>query len=108
MYVLGDKMGQRVMSQQRQPMPSTGGVPGMAAMGGGMQHQAAMLAQQNREMEQLERRQARERAAGMGAHAVCSFRCCKLYAFLRQGLFSNNRLLKMIRAVSGTLVVWNF
>lgn len=72
MYVLGEKLGQRVLPNQRQPVPSTSGVPGMPAMGGGMQHQAAMLAQQSREMEQLERRQARERAAGMGAHAVRS------------------------------------
>ena len=72
-------MGQKViLPQQRamhpghpgQAMGATPGMPGMVGMGGGMQHQAAMLAAQNREMEALERRQARERATAMPAHAV--------------------------------------
>lgn len=82
MYVMGEKVGQKVMlPSQRQGQPS-GAMPnmpgmgvgmggmGMAGMGGGMQHQAAMLAHQNREMEALERRQARERAGGMPGHGV--------------------------------------
>ena len=72
MFVHGERQGQRVPMQPRQSMPPASTIPGMGAMGGGMQHQAAMLAQQNREMEQLERRQARERAAGMGTHPVSS------------------------------------
>ncbi|KAJ4471436.1 hypothetical protein J3R30DRAFT_3407808 [Lentinula aciculospora] len=45
-----------------QAMGAAAGMPGMVGMGGGMQHQAAMLAAQNHEMEALERRQVRERA----------------------------------------------
>ena len=79
MYVLGEKTGQKVvLPQQRamhgahpaQAMGSAGAMPGMVGMGGGMQHQAAMLAQQNREMEALERRQVRDRTAGI---PVCPF-----------------------------------
>ena len=79
MYVLGEKTGQKViLPQQRamnaghpgQQMGAAAGMPGMVGMGGGMQHQAAMLAAQNREMEALERRQVRERATGMPAHTV--------------------------------------
>lgn len=77
MFVLGEKTGQKVMPPQRamqaghpaQAMGAPAGMPGMVGMGGGMQHQAAMLAHQNREMEALERRQVRERATGMPGHA---------------------------------------
>ncbi|KAI5116751.1 hypothetical protein M0805_001609 [Coniferiporia weirii] len=79
MFVLGEKMGQKVFVPQQHaahpPHPAQtahgvvppAGMPGMVGMGGGMQHQAAMLAQQSREME-LERRQTRERAAAVPGH----------------------------------------
>lgn len=82
MYVMGEKLGQKVMLPSQRPGQPSGAMPnmpgmgvgmggmGMAGMGGGMQHQAAMLAHQNREMEALERRQARERAGGMPGHGV--------------------------------------
>ncbi|KAH8119596.1 hypothetical protein DFH11DRAFT_1565886 [Phellopilus nigrolimitatus] len=76
MYVVGEKMGQKVFLPQQQhgahptQIPHVAsGMPGMGGMGGGMQHQASMLAHQNREMEALERRQARERTTGMPGHS---------------------------------------
>ncbi|KAI0265690.1 hypothetical protein BC834DRAFT_878455 [Gloeopeniophorella convolvens] len=58
-FVLGERQGQRV--------PASGGVGGMppAMAVGGRPDAQAMLAQQNREMEALERRTQRERSASM-------------------------------------------
>lgn len=68
MYVLGENAGKKVFTnRQAGPAQAMGS---MIGMGGGMQHQAAMLAHQNREMEALERRQARERGSTAGSHGV--------------------------------------
>lgn len=79
MYVAGENMGRKV------PVPSMAGhpgrppvhpmgaqstMPGMVGIGGGVQHQAAMLAHQNREMEAMDRRQVRDRAGAMPVHTV--------------------------------------
>ena len=78
MFVLGEKQGQRVPP----PVP-VGGMPpnvgvgvGAGGMGvgvgvGGRPDAQAMLAQQNREMEALERRSQRERSASMNPGQVC-------------------------------------
>lgn len=68
MYVLGENVGKKVYTNRTTgPGPSMGG---MIGMGGSIQHQTAMLAHQNREMEALERRQARERVSTVGSHGV--------------------------------------
>ena len=77
-FVLGEKQGQRV-----QPSGPVGGMPpnvgvgvGAGGMGvgvgvGGRPDAQAMLAQQSREMEALERRSQRERSASMNPGQVC-------------------------------------
>ena len=75
MYVLGEKAGQKIYTQQQQhATPHAQGMPGMQGIGqvpANMQHQAALLAAKNRDMESLERRQARERGAGMAGVRLC-------------------------------------
>lgn len=77
-FVVGEKQGQRVP-----PSGPVGGMPpnvgvgvGAGGMGvgvgvGGRPDAQAMLAQQNREMEALERRSQRERSASMNPVQVC-------------------------------------
>lgn len=60
-FVLGDKVGQKVPAAGGMPMVSGGG--GGAFPGRG--DPQAMLAQQNRDMEALERRAQRDRSASM-------------------------------------------
>lgn len=68
MYVLGEKAGQKVYQPQQQTHAA--GMPtALGAVPSGMQHQAALLAAQSREMEALERRQARDRNVNMAGHA---------------------------------------
>jgi hypothetical protein len=66
-YVMGDKAGQKVYPHgaptPQQAIPSTVGVPGAGGMGMGFNPQA-MVAQQNVNMEGLERRRDRERDRG--------------------------------------------
>lgn len=64
MYVLGEKAGQKVpYPPQRASHASHPAAHPQGAPMGGMQHPQAMIAAQNREMDSLERRQARERGA---------------------------------------------
>lgn len=78
MYVAGENMGRKAPVQSQghpgrptgHPMGATPGMAALAGMGGGIQHQAAMLAHQNREMAEMDRRQARDRMSGMPAHTV--------------------------------------
>ena len=70
-FVLGERQGQRVP-----PSGPVGGMPpnvgvGMGVGVGGRQDAQAMLAQQNREMEALERRSQRERSVSMNPGQVC-------------------------------------
>jgi hypothetical protein len=62
-YVMGDKMGHKAFPQQS-PGPHQGGMPPV-----GMSPQA-MIAQQNNNMEALERRRERERTRDGSASAV--------------------------------------
>lgn len=74
-FVLGERQGQRVL-----PSGSVGGMPpnvggmgagmGMGVGVGGRSDAQAMLAQQNREMEALERRSQRERSGSMNPAQV--------------------------------------
>lgn len=64
MYVLGEKAGQKVYASQQQSH-ATGMPTALGAVPTAMQHQAALLAAQSREMEALERRQGRDRNANM-------------------------------------------
>jgi hypothetical protein len=73
-FVLGERQGQRVPPSG--PVggmpPNVGGVGGGMGMGvGGRADAQAMLAQQNREMEALERRSQRERSGSMNPAQVC-------------------------------------
>jgi len=79
-FVLGERQGQRVP-----PAGPVGGMPpnvvgvgagiglgvGVGVGVGGRPDAQAMLAQQNREMEALERRNQRERSASMNPGQVC-------------------------------------
>jgi hypothetical protein len=76
-FVLGERQGQRVP-----PSGPVGGMPpnvgvgmgvgaGMGVGVGGRPDAQAMLAQQNREMEALERRSQRERSVSMNPGQVC-------------------------------------
>jgi hypothetical protein len=76
-FVLGERQGQRVPpAGPVGGMPPNVGVPVGAGVGlgvgvGGRPDAQAMLAQQNREMEALERRNQRERSASMNPGQVC-------------------------------------
>lgn len=80
MYIAGENTGRKVAIPPMaaghagrpagHPMGGPPGMGGMVGMGAGVQHQAAMLAHQNREMEAMDRRQARDRAGGMPIHSV--------------------------------------
>ena len=77
-FVIGERQGQRVPPSG--PVggmpPNVGGVGAGMGMGmgvgvGGRSDAQAMLAQQNREMEALERRSQRERSGSMNPAQVC-------------------------------------
>lgn len=71
MYVLGEKAGQKVYASQQQSH-TTGMPTALGTVPTAMQHQAALLAAQSREMEALERRQARDRNANMAGVRLIS------------------------------------
>ena len=90
MFVLGERQGQRVP-----PSGPIGGMPPNVGMGvgagagvgvgmgmgvGGRPDAQAMIAQQNREMEALERRSQRERSGSMNPAQVCRVARKKKYS----------------------------
>lgn len=76
-FVLGERQGQRIPAGG----PIAGGMPPNVGVGvgigvGGRPDAQAMIAQQNREMEALERRSQRERSASMNPVPVRPSRLC--------------------------------
>ncbi|KZT69605.1 hypothetical protein DAEQUDRAFT_726590 [Daedalea quercina L-15889] len=69
LFVVGEKMGQKVYPNQHQAPAERSGPPGMGMGFGGIGNPQAMLAQQNNNLEALERRSQRDRSASMNARA---------------------------------------
>ncbi|TFY63812.1 hypothetical protein EVJ58_g3026 [Rhodofomes roseus] len=69
LFVVGEKMGQKVYPNQHPGSAERPGPPGMGIGFGGIGNSQAMLAQQNSNLEALERRSQRDRSASMNARA---------------------------------------
>lgn len=72
LFVMGEKIGQKVYPNQHTGSAERPGPPSMGMGFGGIGNSQAMLAQQNSNLEALERRSQRDRSASM--NTVCHYR----------------------------------